>query len=55
MIEPFLLTGICVVIENTNTDINKIILIVLIIFLIKKLYIKIIYWIRKILVLDKEK
>lgn len=55
LIAPFLLTGMCAVIENTNTDINKVILIVLIIFLIKKLYIKIIYWIRKILVLDKEK
>lgn len=55
LIAPFLLIGMCAVIENTNADINKIILIVLIIFLIKKLYIKIIYWIRKSLVLDKEK
>lgn len=55
LISPFLLIGMIAVVENTNTDINKIFWIILIIFLIKKFYVKIIYWIRKILVLDKGK
>lgn len=49
LIGPFLLTGMSVVIENTNIDINKIIWSVLIIFLIKRFYIKLILILRSVL------
>jgi len=54
LMAPFLLAGI-VVIKNSNVNVERILWIILIIFLIKKLYIKFIEWIRKILVSDKEK
>lgn len=49
LIGPFILTGMSAVVENTNTDINKIIWILLIILLIKKFYIKFILILRNVL------
>ncbi len=55
LIIPFLLIGMSAVVENTNTDINKIMWFLLIILLIKMFYMKIIQIVRKILELFKEK
>ena len=54
LIIPFLLTGMSVVVENTNTDINKIMWILFIILFIKKFYMRIILIVRKS-ILFKEK
>ena len=49
LIIPFLLIGMSIVVENTNTDINKIMWLLLIILLIKMFYIKFILTLRSIL------
>lgn len=55
LIIPFLLTGMITVIENTNIDINKIFSFLLIILLTKMFYRRIIFSLREILLLYKEK
>jgi len=55
LITPFLLTGMSAVVENTNTDINKIIWVLCIVLLIKIFYIRIILIVRKSILLFREK
>lgn len=51
----FLLIGMSELVENTNTDINKVIWLLLIILFIKKFYMRIILIVRKSILLYKEK